>query len=272
MAGGAVCVPTPGREASLPLPSCLCVHTAPTCVWGGDRRPQRGGDALGPRSLEIGSVNPLVVRVGLIVLCRARARPGYLERGSCGFWVWEDPGVAYTRSSRGCPRWQCVGKSAVPPSVSSTPSDSEDWLPTPRSWGLVFWAPRSRGRVRVAPLSRNARVDPCTQALCGCACPRPPLLSQALEEISALCVPLPVRPGSSAGQRLTGGPGSSSGQCCCPCGCRVSGWPHTFAGSASLALELRGRGLSSGLVARALREEATGAPDSAAAGGSGRRK
>lgn len=272
MAGGAVCVPTPGREASLPLPSCLCVHTAPTCVWGGDRRPQRGGDALEPRSLEIGSVNPLVVRVGLIVLCRARARPGYLERGSRGFWVWEDPGVAYTRSSLGCPRWQCVGKSAVPPSVSSTPSDSEDWLPTPRSWGLVFWAPRSRGRVRVAPLSRNARVDPCTQALCGCACPRPPLLSQALEEISALCVPLPVRPGSSAGQRLTGGPGSSSGQCCCPRGCRVSGWPHTFAGSASLALELRGRGLSSGLVARALREEATGAPDSAAAGGSGRRK
>lgn len=56
MADGAVCVPTPRSEA-LPPPAQLfvCVHTAPACVWGGDRRPQRSGAARGPIPVEIGT-------------------------------------------------------------------------------------------------------------------------------------------------------------------------------------------------------------------------
>lgn len=78
--------PLPGERRRFPCPAvCVCTHRSDVCVGRG-LHTAAWWDARGPRSLEIGSVSPLAARVGLVVLCnRARARPGYLERGSCDF-------------------------------------------------------------------------------------------------------------------------------------------------------------------------------------------
>lgn len=72
MADGAVCVPTPRSEASPPPPSCLCVYTPLRHVCGAgtaDRSvvgPRVGRDSRGDR------YSPLVIPVGLVVLCACR--------------------------------------------------------------------------------------------------------------------------------------------------------------------------------------------------------
>lgn len=157
----------PGGEASPPAPSCLCVYTPLWRVWGGgDRRPRRRGDALGPRSLGV-SVPP-----GLVVVCVSALAPGLLGEGS--------------RAAGGPGRpWGCV----TLPSRPDAPLIRQAVHLLGGAGGWSGWAWRSRGRSRVAP--PRPSVDPWPGALCGCSCPRllPP--SQILERISALCAPPP---------------------------------------------------------------------------------
>ena len=182
--------PHPGGEASPPAPSCLCVYTPLWRVWGGgDRRPRRRGDALGPRSPGV-SVPP-----GLVVVCVSALAPGLLGEGG--------------RAAGGPGRpWGCV----TLPSRPRRPPDPADCPPTRWRQGLVWLGleePRALARCPPphAPrltLGRGRSVGARARA---CRC-----LRRSWRELARSAHPVPIfRPGDSGGQRLSGltGPGPS---------------------------------------------------------------
>lgn len=128
--GRPVCPHPEERGVASPAQLFVCVHTALACVWGAGRggdRARRSGDSRGPDYRVNRPARPLAVPVGVLVMCmcpRARALPGYLDWGSCGYATGEPLQLRVRGVGEGVPDSRWRGRPAVPRSAAPVPPDS----------------------------------------------------------------------------------------------------------------------------------------------------